>query len=152
LWKKHLRFCEWWLQGISGGCGEGRRSDASVGRPVVIARDFPVIGEGGITQELCTIRLIDILGILEPKAQTFCGQLSLAVCGAVDWNAVNEMAMNWEKFRTSRLFHVIAEIEGMMSPIGCPRMAEVEMVSLPEIQDAPDIITDLFVEGIDIPV
>uniref|UniRef100_A0A158QGD7 Protein kinase domain-containing protein n=1 Tax=Hymenolepis diminuta TaxID=6216 RepID=A0A158QGD7_HYMDI len=62
------------------------------------------------------------------------------------------VAMNWEKFRTSRLFHVIAEIEGMMSLTGCPRMAEVDMVSLPEIQDAPDIITDLFVEGIDIPV
>ncbi|VUZ44514.1 unnamed protein product [Hymenolepis diminuta] len=32
--------------------------------------------------------------------------------------------MNWEMFRTSRLFHVTTEIKGMMSLLGCPRMAQ----------------------------
>ncbi|VDO05635.1 unnamed protein product [Rodentolepis nana] len=73
---------------VSVGKDAGRTR--SVGGPVVIARDFPVIDESGTTQELCTIRLIDTPGILEPKAQTFCGQLSLAICGAMDWNAVDK--------------------------------------------------------------
>ncbi|KAM3183718.1 hypothetical protein ACTXT7_009827 [Hymenolepis weldensis] len=89
------------LRGFASGGGRGSAvavgKDAgrtrSVGGPVVIARDFPVIGESGTTQELCTIRLIDTPGILEPKAQTFCGQLSLAVCGAVDWNAVDKILL-----------------------------------------------------------
>ncbi|VDL61196.1 unnamed protein product [Hymenolepis diminuta] len=78
-------------RGSAVAVGKDAGRTRSVGGPVVIARDFPVIGEGGITQELCTIRLIDTPGILEPKAQTFCGQLSLAVCGAVDWNAVDKI-------------------------------------------------------------
>lgn len=61
-----------------------------VGGPVVIARDFPVAVAGGATSELCTLRLIDTPGILEPRAQNLCGQLSLGVCGAVDWNAVDK--------------------------------------------------------------
>ncbi|VUZ56192.1 unnamed protein product, partial [Hymenolepis diminuta] len=82
--------------------------------------------------------------------------------------------MNWEMFRTSRLFSVTTEIKGMMSLLGCPRMAQEstvtkvkaliewrnasrddeecttrttafrDMVSLPGIQVTPDLITDLF--------
>lgn len=83
-----------------GGVGQRRRAVVSVGKdagrtrsvsgPVVIARDFPVTGEDGATREMCTIRLIDTPGILEPRAQTLCGQLSLAICGAVDWGAVDK--------------------------------------------------------------
>lgn len=62
----------------------------SVGGPVVIARDFPVAAEGGATSALCTLRLIDTPGILEPRAQNLCGQLSLGICGAMDWNAVDK--------------------------------------------------------------
>ncbi|VUZ44879.1 unnamed protein product [Hymenolepis diminuta] len=92
------------------------------------------------------------------------------------------VAKNWEMFRTSRLFHMNTEIKDMMSLLGCPRMAresvkskvtallewrnalrddEVrtarniafrDIVSLLKIQYTPDFITDLFVEGIDIPV
>ncbi|VDL64034.1 unnamed protein product [Hymenolepis diminuta] len=92
------------------------------------------------------------------------------------------VAMNWEMFRTSRLFHVNTEVEGMMSLLGCLRMAKVsvtskvkallewrnasrddevrtarttafrDMVSLLGIQDTPDLITDLFMKGIDIPI
>ncbi|VUZ43748.1 unnamed protein product, partial [Hymenolepis diminuta] len=91
------------------------------------------------------------------------------------------VAMNWEMFATSRLFHVNTEIEGMMSLLSCSRMAQEsgasivkalldwrnasrddeartarttafrDMVSLPGIQDTSKIITDLFVKGIDIP-
>lgn len=66
----------------------------SVGGPVVIAHNFPVLSRDGdfcgrVLRE-CTIRMVDTPGILEPKAQTLCGQLSLAVCGAVDWNAVDK--------------------------------------------------------------
>ncbi|VUZ44105.1 unnamed protein product, partial [Hymenolepis diminuta] len=86
------------------------------------------------------------------------------------------VAMNWEIFRISRLFHVTTEIKGMMSLLGCPRMAQEsatsklealltwrkasrddeeytarttafrDMVSLPGIQDTPDLINDLFAE------
>ncbi|VUZ40677.1 unnamed protein product, partial [Hymenolepis diminuta] len=87
------------------------------------------------------------------------------------------VAMNWEMFRTSQIFHMNTEIKGMMSLLGCPRMAQEsatskvkallewrnasrdddelrtarttafrDMVSLPGIQDTPDLITDLFVE------
>ncbi|VUZ40734.1 unnamed protein product, partial [Hymenolepis diminuta] len=86
------------------------------------------------------------------------------------------VAMNWEMFRTSRFFHMNTEIEGMMSLLGCPRMAREstitklkaliewrnasrddeeytarttafrDMVSLPGIQVTPDLIMDLFVE------
>ncbi|VDL58385.1 unnamed protein product, partial [Hymenolepis diminuta] len=92
------------------------------------------------------------------------------------------VAMNWEMFRTSRLFHVTKEIKGMMSLLGCPQMAQEsatskvkallmwrnasrddevrtacttafrDMVTLSGIQDTPDLITDLFVEDIDVPV
>ncbi|KAL5109621.1 Mitochondrial ribosome-associated GTPase 1 [Taenia crassiceps] len=48
---------------------------------------------GGATSELCTLRLIDTPGILEPRAQTLCGQLSLGVCGAMDWNAVDKILL-----------------------------------------------------------
>uniref|UniRef100_A0A5K3FI22 G domain-containing protein n=1 Tax=Mesocestoides corti TaxID=53468 RepID=A0A5K3FI22_MESCO len=37
--------------------------------------------------------MIDTPGILEPKAQTLCGQLSLGVCGAVDWDAVDKILL-----------------------------------------------------------
>ncbi|KAM7535467.1 hypothetical protein Aperf_G00000089090 [Anoplocephala perfoliata] len=86
----------------SGG-GRGRRAAVPVGKdagrtrsvsgPIVIARDFPVTGKDGTTQEFCTIRLIDTPGILEPKAQTLCGQLSLSICGAVDWGAVDKILL-----------------------------------------------------------
>ncbi|VUZ56224.1 unnamed protein product, partial [Hymenolepis diminuta] len=84
------------------------------------------------------------------------------------------VAMNWEMFRTSRLFHVITEIKGMLSLLGCPRMAQEsatsilkaliewrntsrddevrtarttafrDMVLLLRIEDTPDLITDHF--------
>ncbi|VUZ40681.1 unnamed protein product, partial [Hymenolepis diminuta] len=83
------------------------------------------------------------------------------------------VATNWEMFRTSRLFHVNTEIKGIMSLLGCPRMAQEsatskvkallewrnasrddevrtarttafrDMVSLLGIQDTPDLINDL---------
>ncbi|VUZ56188.1 unnamed protein product, partial [Hymenolepis diminuta] len=85
------------------------------------------------------------------------------------------VSMNWEMFRTSRLFHVTTEIKDMMSLLGCPRMAwesskskvnaliewrnassvdEVrtahttafrDMVPLSGIQDTPDLTNNLFV-------
>ncbi|VUZ40682.1 unnamed protein product, partial [Hymenolepis diminuta] len=85
------------------------------------------------------------------------------------------VAMNWEMFRTSRLFHMNTEIKGMMSLLGCLRMAQEsvtsnvkallewrnasrddkvrsarttafrDMVSLLGIQDTPDF-TDLFMK------
>ncbi|VUZ38826.1 unnamed protein product, partial [Hymenolepis diminuta] len=92
------------------------------------------------------------------------------------------VAMNWEMSRTSRLFYVTTEVKGMMNLLGCPRMSQKsaawkvksllewrnasrddevrtarttafrDMVSLLGIQNPSDLITDLFVEGIDIPV
>ncbi|VDL31445.1 unnamed protein product [Hymenolepis diminuta] len=92
------------------------------------------------------------------------------------------VAMNWEMFRTSQLFYVTTEVKGMMNLLGCPWMSQEsapskvkallmwrnastddeertarttafrDMVSLLGIQDTPDLITDLFVENIDIPV
>ncbi|VUZ56204.1 unnamed protein product [Hymenolepis diminuta] len=92
------------------------------------------------------------------------------------------VAMNWEVFRTSRLFYVTTEIKGMMSLLGCPQMSQEsttsklkallewrnasrddevrtarttafrDMASLLGFQDIPDLIADLFVEAIDIPV
>ncbi|VUZ41085.1 unnamed protein product, partial [Hymenolepis diminuta] len=86
------------------------------------------------------------------------------------------VSMNWKMFRTSRQFHRNTEMKGMMSLLGCPRMAREsakskvealiewrnsarndaeyigrttafkDMVSLLGIQDTPDLITDLFVE------
>ncbi|VUZ38814.1 unnamed protein product, partial [Hymenolepis diminuta] len=83
-------------------------------------------------------------------------------------------AMNWEMFRISRLFHLTTDIKGMMSLLGCPRMFQKsaklkvkallewrnasrddkertprttafrDMISLPVIQDTPDLIKDLF--------
>ncbi|VUZ38834.1 unnamed protein product, partial [Hymenolepis diminuta] len=77
-------------------------------------------------------------------------------------------------FRTSRLFHVITEVKGMMILFECPRMSQKsakskvkalldwrnasrddevqtartiafrDIVSLLRIQDAPDLISDLF--------
>ncbi|KAH9284215.1 Mitochondrial ribosome-associated GTPase 1 [Echinococcus granulosus] len=73
--------------------GKNAGMTRSVGGPVVIARDFPVVTADGTTRELCTLRLIDTPGILEPKAQTLCGQLSLGVCGAMDWNAVDKILL-----------------------------------------------------------
>ncbi|VUZ40718.1 unnamed protein product, partial [Hymenolepis diminuta] len=91
------------------------------------------------------------------------------------------VAIKWEMFATSRLFHENTEIEGMMSLFGCPEMAKESGVStvmalldwrdasrdgtthtartnaftdifpLLRIQDAPKLITDLFVLGINIP-
>ncbi|VUZ57307.1 unnamed protein product, partial [Hymenolepis diminuta] len=91
------------------------------------------------------------------------------------------VAMKWEMFATSRLFHENTEVEGMMSLLGCPRMARksgasivkallewrnasrddktrtarttafTDMVPLLGIQDTPKLITDLFVETIEIP-
>ncbi|VUZ38788.1 unnamed protein product, partial [Hymenolepis diminuta] len=91
------------------------------------------------------------------------------------------VAMNWEMFAPSRLFHVNTEIEGMMSLLGCTRMAEEsgasiikallewrnasrddktrtarttafrDMVSVLGIRDTPDLIKYLFVEGLEIP-
>ncbi|VUZ44876.1 unnamed protein product, partial [Hymenolepis diminuta] len=90
--------------------------------------------------------------------------------------------MNWEIFRTSQLFYVTTVVKGMMSLLRCPRMAQEsatwkvkallewrnasrddevrtarttafrDMISLLGIQDTPDLISDLFVESIDIPV
>ncbi|VDL57752.1 unnamed protein product [Hymenolepis diminuta] len=92
------------------------------------------------------------------------------------------VASKWDMFMTSRLYLVTTEIKGMMSLLGCPRMSQEsatskvkalvmwknastddevrtsgtiafrDMVSLLGIQDTPDLITDLFVECIDIPV
>uniref|UniRef100_A0A0R3SYY1 ABC1 domain-containing protein n=1 Tax=Hymenolepis diminuta TaxID=6216 RepID=A0A0R3SYY1_HYMDI len=92
------------------------------------------------------------------------------------------VAMNWEMFRASQLFYVATEVIGMMSIFRYPWMAQEsatskvktllkwrnasrnddeytarttafrDMVSLPGIQNTPDLISDLFVEGIDIPV
>ncbi|VUZ48080.1 unnamed protein product [Hymenolepis diminuta] len=92
------------------------------------------------------------------------------------------VAMNWEMFRISRLFHATTEIKGIMFLLGCPRMSQKsaklivkaliewrnasrddevrtarttafrDMVSLLGIQDTPDLINDLFAEDIDIPV
>ncbi|VUZ48079.1 unnamed protein product, partial [Hymenolepis diminuta] len=83
------------------------------------------------------------------------------------------VAMNWEMFRTSRLFHVTTEVKGMMVLLECPRMSQKsakskvkalldwrnasrddevqtarttafrDMVSLLGIQDTPDLINDL---------
>ncbi|VDD83869.1 unnamed protein product [Mesocestoides corti] len=72
--------------------GVGRMAGLTrcVGGPVVIAHQHPIPSADGVTQECCTVRMIDTPGILEPKAQTLCGQLSLGVCGAVDWDAVDK--------------------------------------------------------------
>ncbi|VUZ38776.1 unnamed protein product, partial [Hymenolepis diminuta] len=91
------------------------------------------------------------------------------------------VAMNWEMFATSRLFHVNTEIEGMMSLLRCPEMTKQSDVStvvallnwrnassdgtthtdrtnaftymlpLLGIHDTPKLITDLFVLDINIP-
>ncbi|VUZ44513.1 unnamed protein product [Hymenolepis diminuta] len=37
--------------------------------------------------------------------------------------------MNWEMFRTSRLFHVTTEIKGLMNHFVCPRMARQSATS-----------------------
>ncbi|KAL5968858.1 Mitochondrial GTPase 1 [Taenia solium] len=75
------------------GVGKIAGLTRSVGGPVVIARDFPVAVAGGATSALCTLRLIDTPGILEPRAQNLCGQLSLGICGAMDWNAVDKILL-----------------------------------------------------------
>lgn len=72
--------------------GKNAGRTRSVGSAIVLAPSFPIAateGGGGVLRECC-IRVIDTPGILEPRAQTLCGQLSLGVCGALDWNAVEK--------------------------------------------------------------
>ncbi|VDL63352.1 unnamed protein product [Hymenolepis diminuta] len=106
------------------------------------------------------------------------------------WSAVNAtkigvcaplVAMNWQIFRTSRLFYVTTEVKGMMSLLGCPRMAYEsaipkvkalsewrnasrnadvrtarttafrDMISILGIQATPDFTVGLSVGSMDIP-
>ncbi|VDL57349.1 unnamed protein product [Hymenolepis diminuta] len=59
-----------------------------------------------------------------------------------DWSAANAtkdedligvcvplVGMNWKMLRTSRLFYVTTEIKGMMSLLGCPRIAQMSAAS-----------------------
>ncbi|VDL63438.1 unnamed protein product [Hymenolepis diminuta] len=92
------------------------------------------------------------------------------------------VAMKWLMFRTSQFFHVATEVIGMMGLFRCSRMAQEsatskvktllkwrngsrndeeytarttafrDMISLLGIEDTSDLISNLFVEGIDIPV
>ncbi|KAL7061111.1 hypothetical protein AAHC03_09502 [Spirometra sp. Aus1] len=71
--------------------GKNAGRTRSVGSAIVLAPSFPIAAtEGGAVARECCIRVIDTPGILEPRAQTLCGQLSLGVCGALDWDAVDK--------------------------------------------------------------
>nr|CDS32317.1 mitochondrial GTPase 1 [Hymenolepis microstoma] len=146
-------------RGSAVGVGKDAGRTRSVGGPVVIARDFPVIGEYGTPQELCTIRLIDTPGILEPKAQTFCGQLSLGICGAMDWNAVDKFVLadyllfclnarsNFEYVRTIGLPGPIERVDELLAWIAARRRLFHPRTSLrrqysedvPALSEKPDL-------------
>ncbi|VUZ40643.1 unnamed protein product, partial [Hymenolepis diminuta] len=132
-------------------------------------------------------------GLVDMCTKFLCDRIEKINVGEV-WSAANAtknevligvcaplVAMKWEMFATSRLFHENTEIEGMMSLLCCPEMAQesdvsrvmallewrdasrdekthtartnafTDMVPLLGIQDTPKLITDLFVLGIPIP-
>ncbi|VUZ38651.1 unnamed protein product, partial [Hymenolepis diminuta] len=76
----------------------------------------------GSTQFLCA--RIEETNVSEvwSAANTTANEVLIGVCAPL-------VAVNWKMFRTSKIFYVTTGIKGMMSLLGCLRMANVSVTS-----------------------